>query len=259
LPINPATGREGLPVADVFGGEKQTPHSVFDKRRREGGWTPERPNGTVVANHRANDLAMECPDCHAAGHEGVRMFADQRGYYCVGGGHIWKDYDLLMARQPKKMAYKGIVARQEGFVKMTIEMPGSIAEAIQKKFGDKLSATLTGVMDILSGEKCIMIGETDVKRLQGMMAEEVKSAGFIVGKMYELKEKVTEQEQTIEKLRENLKSRMTGRKEPVNDTTMILDLGEMSEALLQKAQEKEWTPDMYVLEAVRLAIEGNWV
>ena len=203
---------------------------------------------------------MECPDCAAAGNKGVRMFADQRGYYCIGGGHIWKDYDLLMARNPTKMQYKGIVARQEGFVKMTIEMPGSIAEAIQKKFGDKLSATLTGVMDILSGEKCIMIGETDVKRLQGMIAEEVKSAGFIVGKMYEMKEKITEQETAIEKLRENLKQRMVGRtSNPVNDTTMILDLGDLSGPLLEKSQEKQWTPDMYVLEAVRLAIEGGWI
>jgi hypothetical protein len=261
LPINEFTNRPSAPVADVFGGERNTPHSVFDKRRREGGWTPERPNGTVVAQHKANDLAMECPDCLAQGKENVRLFTRaDAGYYCLGGGHRWNDYDQLMARNPRKMQFKGIVARQDGFVKMTIEIPGSVAELIQKKFGEKLSATLAGVMDVLSGERCILMGESDVKRLQDRLGEEVKSPAFIVGKVWELKEATIELQATVDKLRDNLRQRMAGKtSEPLSDTMMILDLGELSGPLMEKANEKEWTPDMYVLEAVRLAIEGNWV
>jgi hypothetical protein len=261
LPINPATGREGAPVEQVFGGERQTPHSVFDKRRREGGWTPERPNGTVVANHKAADLAIACPDCRdLLGKNDVRMFTrPDAGYYCMNG-HRYNDYEQLLARNPAKLAYKGIVARQDGFVKMTIEMPGSVAELIKAKFGDKLSATLAGVMDVLSGERCILMGESDVKRLQDRLGEEVKSPAFIVGKIWELKEQTITLQETVDKLRENLRQRMSGRGErEVTDTMMMLDLGELSGPLLQKAQEKEWTPDMYVLEAVRLAIEGSWI
>jgi len=115
-------------------------------------------------------------------------------------------------------------------------------------------------MDVLAGERCILMGESDVKRLQDRLGEEVKSPAFIVGKIWELKEQTITLQETVDKLRENLRQRMSGRGErEVTDTMMMLDLGELSGPLLQKAQEKEWTPDMYVLEAVRLAIEGSWI
>ena len=85
MPTNPVTHKEMQPLTSVFGGTKNTPRAVFDRSRTENA-------GTVVAT-RANDMAMACPRCDAAGTESRLFSRADAGYYCVtNGAHKWNDY-----------------------------------------------------------------------------------------------------------------------------------------------------------------------
>jgi hypothetical protein len=259
---NPVTHRPSAPVQDVFGGERQTPHAVFAKSRAESGWTPENPNGTVSVQHRPNDLAMGCPTCRAAGKPGVRMFAREGvGYYCVGEPqHRFKDFDELMAMNPEKLPYRGITARQEGFIQVQVEVPGSVAQAFQGKFGDRGAATLAAVMNTLSQSRAMILGEEDLKNIEEKLGKPVTNGAVIAGEMYSLKTSLEEASATITRLRTNLQTAARGSRVQVSDSTVIVDLGEeLAQKVNEQASQREWSAEAYITEATRLAIEGGWV
>jgi hypothetical protein len=261
LANNPVTNQPMSPLPEIFG--KDTPRSVFDRKRREGGWTPERPSGTVAAvSAPANDMALECPSCRQQGKEGVRIFArDRVGYYCMNE-HVWKDLDVLMALQPRKLKFHGKTVIQEGHKDLTVKIPEATIEAAQNKFGDRLSATVGAVLDVIAGDRYILLGETDVKRIQERVTEEVKSPAYIVGTIIALQESAKEQKQTIEKLRVDLRAALSGRggSQVVNESTVITDLGdELFHKVATEAESHGWDVQTYILQALQLATDGKWV
>lgn len=252
---NPVTNREMAPMPEVFGAEKNTPHAVFEKSRREAGYTGTRSSaGEASANHRPNDLALACPKCPGD----VRMWERAGvGYYCLNN-HTWKDYDELMSMNPRKLPFKGIVAKQDGFTKITLDIPGSVAEAMTKKFGDKLSATLSAVFDIISGSKFILMGENDVRQMVQHLGQEVPSSAFILGKMYELKSSNEQFKETIDKLRANLAAKR-GAAGVASDSEVSVDLGS---ALMEKVQNLAASREQPIDDVVRIvvqnAIDNDW-
>lgn len=248
MAINPATGHESEPIASVFGGEKDTPHAFFQKSRTE--------NAGAVTHHRPNDLALECPKCK----NGVRLFSKEGvGYYCVAG-HKWLDYEDLMSENPAKLDFKGTPARQEGFIKINLDVPGSVASQLQKKFGDRLPATISALLDVISGPKFLMLGEDDIKRLTDQIGQEVKSSSLLVGKIFEYKQKIDEDAATIKTLRTSLQSRIARGGAAITDATMVLELGDdLAAKVTEKAESKGMSPDEYVRTAATLAVEGDWV
>jgi hypothetical protein len=259
--LNPVTQRPASPVQDVFGAERNTPHAVFNRSRQESGWTPTNPNGTVTANHRPNDLAMGCPTCRAEGTPGVRMFAREGvGYYCIAKNHTWKDIDALMALNPEKLEFRARPARQEGFRKVEIEVPGSIAEDFMKKFGDRGAATISGIMRVLSAERSMILTEENLKNIEDRIGEPVGNPAWIAGKLYQLKTELEEQKQVVTRLRNNLQTAARGSRVQVSDSTVVVDFGdELGQKLGEAASSHEWSVEAYVQEAVRLAIEGGWL
>lgn len=263
--INPVSHRPMEPIAGVFGGERDTPHSVFERSRRENGWNPDRPNAGPSASARPNDLAVECPRCAAAGKKDVRVLhKDGIGAYCLNleDQHTWKDVDVLMSLSPKRIPFKGTPARQEGFVKITLNVPGAVAEALQAKLGDKLEPTLSAVMDILSTGKSMMIGEYDLKRLSDRLGVEVANPAFLVGKIFELQQAANDAEEQVKKLKLNVQqmaSRRPGMPVPT-DSTVILDLGEtLAPQLMEVCEKKQMKPEDYITTVIELAIAGDWI
>lgn len=261
MPTNPITHNESAPVQEVFGGERNTPHARFSQSRAESGWSPENPNGNVVTNHRPNDLALACPRCEAAGEPGVRMFSREGvGYYCIKNNHTWKDFDELMAAQPKRLAYRGTPARQVGFQKVQVEVPGEVADAFMKRFGDRGAATLAGVMSTLSGSRSMILGEDDLKNIEEKLGEPVNNGAFLAGKLYALKQELEQEKATVARLRTNLQTAARGSRVQVSDSTVIVDLGEdLAEKVNQAASQRDWSAETYIQEAVRLGVEGGWV
>lgn len=262
MPENPITHRESAAVQDVFGGERQTPHAIFQKSRAESGWTPDNPNGNVTVHHRPNDLALACPRCKAAGKTGVRMFAREgAGYYCVGDPqHKWNDFDALMGENPEKLAYRGIVAKQEGHIKIQVEVPAAVGEAFMKRFGDRGAATLSAVMNTLSDSRSMILSESDLRNIEDKLGKPVSNGSSIAGELYALKTELEQEKATTARLRTNLHTAARGSRVQVSDSTVIVDLGdELAEKVNQQAASREWSAETYIQEATRLAIEGGWV
>lgn len=245
MPVNEKTGLGASAIESVFAGESQTPHAVFAKARVE--------NAGSVANHRANDLAMECPICKG----GVRLFSKEgTGYYCMNQ-HRWLDYEELMALKPAKLDFKGIVARQDGHVKYTISLAQYRLDDLNKKFGARLEATIANVLAVLSG-RFLILTENDLEQVAIHVGEEVKNPAFLVGKIYEYKKRAEELEEACKNLRASLGGGGAGR--VFTATTAIVDLGdELMPQLAEKAASKGMTVVAYMKEASRLAVEGDWV
>jgi hypothetical protein len=261
MPENPITHREAAPVSDVFGGERNTPHARFSQSRAESGWTPDNPNGNVATNHRPNDLALACPRCDAAGEPGVRMFSREGvGYYCIKQNHTWKDFDELMAAGPKKLEYRGIQARQEGHVEVKIKVPGNVADAFMKRFGERGGATLAAIMNTLSDSRSMMLTESDLKNIEEKLGKPVTNGSAIAGEFYSMKTALDQATADVTRLRTSLQTAARGSRVQVSDSTVIVDLGEeLSEKVNREAASREWSAETYIQEATRLAVEGGWV
>lgn len=258
MPVNERTGREMRSMVEVFGGRPQrmpdgsvtgsnTPAAQFAKSRND--------NQGVVANHRANDLAMACPTCRdQLGNKESRLFSKADvGYYCLAG-HKWKDFDELMARNPDKLVYRGIEARQEGWEKLTIEMPGSTLQDLKRKFGDRLAATLRSVMDILSGTRYMIIPEEDIKRLCEHTGKDLKNSGELVGAVYSMKTTTKDAVEENDLLKQN---RSGGSTSP---TAITIDFQDLGPKLLAKA--KDWQMDVSEVvreQIVRKYVENGWI
>lgn len=245
MPENPVTHRPMAPLSEIFGATKNTPRAVFERSRTE--------HAGEVANHRANDLAMACPTCEAQGKGEVRLFAkNDVGYYCING-HKWKDYDELLSMNPRKLQFKGIPARQDGWEKMTIEMPGSVLRDLKTKFGEKLSSTLRGVMDILTQVRYLIVPEEDIRRLQEHTGTEVRNSAELVGAVYSLKQT----NQNLEEANRMLKANRGGR--TMSPTAIAIEFGDMADQILQRAADWNQEPSEIVADVMRKYIESGWL
>ena len=246
MALNPYTNREMAPLSEIFGATKNTPRAVFDRSRAE--------NVGAVANHRANDLAMACPTCEAQGKGEVRLFAkNDVGYYCLSGGHKWRDYDELMSLNPRKLTFRGTPARQDGWEKLTIEMPGSVLKDLQTKFGEKLNSTLRAVMDILTQGRYMVISEEDLKRLQEHTGQELKNSSQLVGAVYSLKKS----NENLEETNRMLKANRGGR--TMSPTAIAVEFGDLADPILQKAADWNQEPSEVVSDVMRKYIENGWL
>jgi hypothetical protein len=245
MPTNPVTGRNMAPLSEIFGATKNTPRAVFDRSRAE--------NAGTVANHRANDLAMACPKCAVQGEPKSRLFSrPDSGYYCLKG-HRWLDWDELMSMDPQKLEFKGLTARQDGWEKLTIEMPGSVLKDLQSKFGEKLAATLRSVMDILTQVRYLIVPEEDIKRLQEHTGAELRNSSQLVGAVYSLKTTNA----NLEEANRLLKANRGGR--PISPTAMAIEFGDMADTILQKAADWNQEPSEVVADVMRKHIENGWL
>lgn len=233
------------PLTEIFGGVKGTPRAVFQQSRTE--------NAGAVANHRPNDLAMACPKCALQGNPASRMFSrPDAGYYCLIG-HKWLDFDELMSMDPKKLEFKGLTARQDGWEKLTIEMPGSVLKDLKIKFGEKLGATLRGVIDILSQARYLILPEEDIKRLQEHTGAELRNSSQLVGAVYSLKKTNDDLTEANRMLKANRGGRM------MSPTAIGVELGDLADVILQKAADWGQEPSEVVADVMRKYIENGWV
>ena len=244
---NPVTHRPMAPLSDIFGGRKNTPSEIFKASRFE--------NAGVVTNTRANDMALECPRCKAEGKTGVRMWSKTNvtmPYYCVNG-HAWKDFDELMAMNPSKLPYQGIQARQEGWEKYELQVPGSLLKDLKTKYGDRLAATMRGVMEMLSQPRFLMVPEEDIKRLIEHTGIELKNSAQLVGAVYSLKTS----NQNLEEANRLMKANRGGR--ATSPTAISVEFGDMADTILQKAADWGQEPAEIVADVMRKYIENGWV
>lgn len=246
MPINPVTHKEMQPLTSVFGGTKNTPAAVFQNSRSE--------NSGQVVSTRAIDMALACPRCDTTGTES-RLFAKEGvGYYCVGlNAHSWKDYDALMNMNPRKLVFKGIVARQEGWEKLPIDMPGSVVRDLQSKFGDKLQATVRAVLETLSQSKSLMVPEEDLKRLNDHLGLDLRNSAQLVGAVYSLKTTNANLEEQNGLMKNNRRGGA------VSPTAVVVELGDLAAKVIAKATERETTPSEVIATVVEQYAANDWL
>jgi hypothetical protein len=244
--FNPKTHQPMQSLNDVFGSERAAPHAIFTASRIE--------NADANPEHRRTDLAMECPRCLAQGTPGVRLFAKAKvGYFCTAN-HVWKDYDELMSLNPTKLAFVGQAARQEGWEKFTLEMPGSVLQDLQRKFGERLAATLRAVIEMLATTKFLMVPEENLQKLTEYLGVELPNAATLMGAVFSMKTTNA----TLKEENTNLRDRGTATSGPVTATTLFVELGRFHQKIVERAKEQNWSAEELVRYCVETTIEAGW-
>jgi hypothetical protein len=246
--INPVTGNPMKSMSEVFGNERESPHAVFQKSRIE--------NVNSAPRHRENDLALACPSCRAEGNPNVRLMAkNDVGYYCLAGKHKWNDMDQLMSLNPDKLKFLGTAARQEGWEKFTMEMPGSVLQDLNAKFGDRLGATLRGFIEILATQKFILVPEENLKKIVDLTGQEIPNAITLQGVVYNMKVTLDQQKQELEQFRQNPSAQ--GQASP---SSVTVELGMMYQMVKDKAESLQMPISEVVRYCLELCIKENgWV
>jgi len=268
---NPRTHKEMSPMADIFPGRKvalpdglstateNEPSAFFSKSRAEHGWSEQNPGAGRVANHRPNDLALECPRCAREGKPGSRMFEKGGvGYYCLNQ-HIWKDWDVLMSLDPKKLPFVGFKARQEGHRKVELELPGSTLDDLQKKFGDRMVATLGAVFDIMAQERYLLMHEEDLKRAEQTLGVPVRNGKELMGVIWERTEERRNLYAKIENLEARLKSKHPNAPVGNAETSVTVDVGDMMDDMTALASGRSQSIEELIVDTLRRWKEANWL
>jgi len=158
-----------------------------------------------------------------------------------------------MALNPRKLPFKGLTARQEGWEKCTIDMPGSVLKDLQTKFGDKLPATLRAVLETLSESKCLMVPEEDLKRLNDHTGMDLKNSSQLVGAVYSMKQTNAGLEEQARLMRNNRKGGA------VSPTAVVVELGDLCQKVIAKAEERGQTPGELISTEVARYDAAEWM
>lgn len=246
MPQNPQTGRDMAPLSEVFGNARETPASMLQRAKVD--------NPASTAAPKAQDMALACPACAAQGKTGVRLYAKPDvGFFCLNE-HRWDNIDTLMSLAPAKLPYVGLTARQDGWKKLTIEMPGSVLDDLEKKFGDRLPPTLRGVLETIATAKFMMITEEILAKIVEITGKEIQNATVLQGVIYDICI-------TRDNLKEEL--RLLQEKGPAiggtnTATSLPVELGSLYEKVTAKAQSQNWAPAELVRYCVEQCFANDW-
>jgi hypothetical protein len=225
---------------------KDSAARVFEKSRAIHADSP-------APNLRPNDMALACPTCRAEGKPQARLFAkDDRGIYCMQG-HVFTDLAVLQAMSPDKLPFVGHKAKQEGYRELRMEMPASLIDQLQAKFGDRLAETVAAFMDVIAQQRFLLIHEEDLTRIEQHLGQQVRNGKDLTGIVFERVHRITDQESEIERLRV---SNNSGR--PLPENAVSMDFAELTDELTRTAYDRGQSVQDLVLNWLRDWKQKNW-
>lgn len=244
MPTNPSTGRDMAPMSEVFGSQRATPAAMLRQAKID--------NPASTSAPKPQDMALACPACAAQGNENVRLFAKPEvGAYCINQ-HVWKNLDDLYLLNPKKLPYVGLTARQEGWKKLTLEMPGSVLDDLEKKYGDRLPATMRGLLETIASTKFMLVPEEILAKITEITGQEIANATVLQGIVYNIVQTRNDLKEEVRLLQER------GAMGTMTATSLPVELGSLYEKVTAKAQSQNWSASELIRYCVETCLANDW-
>ena len=196
-----------------------------------------------------------CPDCKQSTGQSVQIIANGGSLTC-GRGRSWGDTQAFLSRNPlaefKVEMPKNLP--QEGHAPLTISIPIQLKEHLQTNYGEKLSATLTGVLSQLSTNS-IVISDGDLERL-GMghilgkrPANSSELVGLIYAKVCEATDAKLEKDEAVKDLKAY---------EGLSPGRVVIDLGDQLNAARERAKDANMPLKLWVETRFNSALKDGW-
>jgi hypothetical protein len=198
---------------------------------------------------------FECPQCSKKTGASVQVVANAGELSCPNG-HRWNDTMGFLNENPR-MVFKvqQIIAQQANRTPLTISVPIKLKADLETKYGDKLAATVTAILNQMNEGTGMMIPQTDVERLQEshVLGKKFNNSSELVGLIYaktcEADDAKAERDTAVADLKAY---------EGLSVGRVVVDLGDQYLAAKAKAADASTPLKIWAEQNLKTAIESNW-
>jgi hypothetical protein len=203
-------------------------------------------------------LGMACPECEKQGRMEAPLFQNpaDRKIYCLNN-HTWRDTEELQLSRPHQLVnYKPPQAKQIGHVDLPVQIPGHLHPLLEKRFGDRLNATLGAVLQALTEENSFIVSSDDSKQMSEWLGTKIKSGQQVRGIILDL---VKDRAQLQERVDRMVQQKALGQPVRTDDEFVIHLSADHRKAIEDKAAFNGGeTAEQYLEKRVAEAITNNW-
>lgn len=199
-----------------------------------------------------------CKPCKEATGKSVQIVAAGGKLEC-SNGHVWVDTATFQAMHGKDMMeFKVAPATflpQQNYTPISVSLPIAVKAAAEAKFGDKLSPTISGLLQMLVEGDILIIPETDLQRLstgEGL-GRRPSSSSELFGMIFALKAEVAEAKQITEDAQRDLKAY-----EGMAPGRVVVDLGEEYAAAVERSKGANQPLKFFIESNLKNALKDNW-
>jgi hypothetical protein len=198
---------------------------------------------------------FSCPTCKRSTGALNQILANAGELVCSKDpSHKWNDTMEFLNLSPS-MDFKVTmaIAPQENRTPLNIPVPVNLKKELEKKYGDKLFATVVAILNQMNEGTAMLIPNTDVERLVERLGAKFNNSSELVGLVYsktcEAEDAKAERDTVLKDLKA-YEDRYPGR--------VIVDLGPQANAAQAKAVDANMPVKLWVETNLKTAIESNW-
>lgn len=199
---------------------------------------------------------FSCPTCKKASGKLNQIVANAGELQCTGDGtHRWIDTQSFFNERPT-MDFKVAPATflpQTNHAPITVTVPLGVKTAFEQKYGDKGSATVAALMQVMVEGETMIIPQTDIQRLTERLGKKPSSSGELVGMIFALQSEVSDAKQLAEQATNDVKAY-----EGMSPGRVVVDLGDQYGEAVGKAKGQEQPLKFWLQEQIKSAIQNNW-
>jgi hypothetical protein len=197
-----------------------------------------------------------CPKCKQTTGKLNQIVANGGQLQCSGdGSHTWNDTMTFYNEKPT-MDFKVAPATflpQVNHTPVTVSVPIPVKDAFEKKFGERASATIASLIQVLVEGDVIIIPQTDIDRISSRLGQKPGSSGELFGMIFALGEQVNDAKMLADNAAKDLKAY-----EGMSPGRVVVDLGDVAGDATEKARAQNMPLKVWVESNLKNAISSNW-
>ena len=196
-------------------------------------------------------LRYACPTC------GAQMQAFNRQLTCsANSSHSWNDIATFQSLNPqvKYEEAKPPVMVQPNHVKMEVVLPPTTKTKFEAKFGDRGSATVSGLIQMLAEGEVVIVPEADLQRMKELLGKRPESASELFGLVYNLSMELETAKLIADEAKKDV-AIYEGR----NPGAVLINLGSLYGAVVEKARDQGETAKLWAERVIKHVVENNWL
>jgi hypothetical protein len=203
---------------------------------------------------------LACPLCDAEKVESelyVEAGAGGARTICGSGnmGHVWTDQDSLKALLPRRLKLAPRPdAVQTDHVTLQLSVPASTKKVLEEKYGERLSTSLTSVLQACADPAMMLLNAVDLQRIEERLGQKPKSSSELFGLLFQLGEEVKQWRNDCERLK-----RQMGVRGGSVASGVTVDLGDWMSKGVAKAADSGVSLEEFLGKYLRDSLENDWI
>ena len=206
------------------------------------------------------ELNAACPTCLQSGVENGLMSTPGRyGYFCKEN-HQFNDTESLRMGKLQKLSTpppEKLRPPAPGSVEMRFMVPGELNARLMARFGNKLQASISGILQALLDDGSFIVSGMDAARLSEHLGGEIIHTQALVGRVFSMRKERDQFKDGVERASQPVAT-MVPSKDGKMPIVVPLDQDSIS-ALQEKAKFQGKPVPELLSETIKFALDNNWM